>query len=345
MCIRYTDYNNDDLMVRSFLNNTILSIKRTIKRNTNVETFVLWLSNTCKLITCLRQYSGEEIFGVFDESLKNFDLSEYRQMFSDIAIWIHQGVIKQCEERIQSLIVPAILEYEGLASSGMYSQSIQRSGSITDSDNLSPSPTEKPIDSLIKELSYLNRILLLHVIEGDIIHQIFKQLFYFICASSLNNLLLRKDLCHWNKAMQIRFNLSSLEQWCREQQIPKWNEIVEKLDPIIQATKLLQTRKSEEHISTIVEMCNKLSSSQIIKILNLYTAGDEERISNTFIKKVQKHLTEQRKIEGSNTTLLMDTKYAFAFTIPYIPSDVKLQNITLPPVLVKKGLATVLRKV
>lgn len=78
--------------------------------------------------------------------------------------------------------------------------------------------------------------------------------------------------------MQIRFNLSSLEQWfalktmiinqlmiklinnlrCREKQIPQWNEVVEKLEPIIQATKLLQTRKTEEHIPTIVEMCNKL---------------------------------------------------------------------------------------
>ena len=45
---------------------------------------------------------------------------------------------------------------------------------------------------------------------------------------------------------------------CREQQLPKSNEIIEKLDPIIQATKLLQTKKTEEHISTIVEMCYKL---------------------------------------------------------------------------------------
>lgn len=126
MCIRYTDYNNDDVMVRSLLNNTIIAIKRTIKKSQNIETFVLWLSNTCKLITCLKQYSGEEIFGNFDESLKNFDLSEYRQIFSDIAIWIYQGVVKHSEERIQSMIVPAILEHEGLASSGMYSQSIQR---------------------------------------------------------------------------------------------------------------------------------------------------------------------------------------------------------------------------
>lgn len=40
------------------------------------------------------------------------------------------------------------------------------------------------------------------------------------------------------------------------------------------------------------------SSSQIIKILNLYTAGDEERISGTFIKKVQSFLIENRQNEG-----------------------------------------------
>jgi myosin-5 len=144
--------------------------------------------------------------------------------------------------------------------------------------------------------------------------------------------------------MQIRFNLSALEQWCREQQIPKCNEIVEKLDPIIQATKLLQTKKTEEHIPTIVEMCNKLTSSQILKILNLYTAGEEERISNMFIKRVQRFLSEHQK-EDPNPTLLMDTKHAFAITIPYNPSDVPLQSVTLPPVLLKKGLGTVIKKI
>ncbi|XP_046985922.1 unconventional myosin-Vb-like [Schistocerca americana] len=43
--------------------------------------------------------------------------------------------------------------------------------------------------------------------------------FYFICAISVNNLLLRKDLCHWSKGMQIRYNLSHLEQWCRDMRL------------------------------------------------------------------------------------------------------------------------------
>ena len=33
--------------------------------------------------------------------LRNFDLSEYRQVFSDLAIWIYQTLIKLMEELIQ----------------------------------------------------------------------------------------------------------------------------------------------------------------------------------------------------------------------------------------------------
>ena len=31
-------------------------------------------------------------------------------------------------------------------------------------------------------------------------------MFYFLCAGSFNNLLLRKDMCHWSRGMQIRSN-------------------------------------------------------------------------------------------------------------------------------------------
>ena len=215
MCVRYIDEVNDDVQVRSLLNSTVISMKKAVKRgmNTqNVEQVILWLANSVKFFILLKQFSGDEPFGVHEESLKNFDLSEYRQMFADLSIWMYQWIIKNEEERIQPLIVPAILEYEGLASSGIYSQPKQRSASISNQD-MEDSTIEKPTDALIKELSFLHKVLLLHVVEPDLISQVFKQLFYFICSCSLNNLLLRKDLCHWNKAMQIRFNLSSLEQW------------------------------------------------------------------------------------------------------------------------------------
>lgn len=47
----------------------------------------------------MKQYSGDKVFQKRntqkqnEQSLKNFDLSEYRQVFSDIAVWIYQGNI------------------------------------------------------------------------------------------------------------------------------------------------------------------------------------------------------------------------------------------------------------
>ena len=43
-----------------------------------------------------------------------------------------------------------------------------------------------------------------HGLDPEIISQIFRQIFYYLCAGSLNNLLLRKDMCHWSRGMQIR---------------------------------------------------------------------------------------------------------------------------------------------
>lgn len=90
----------------------------------------------------------------------------------------------------------------------------------------------------------------------------FFQAFYFICASSLNNLLLRKDLCHWTKGIQIRYNLSHLEQWARDQKLSDAN-IIETLHPIIQASHLLQARKTEEDVKSLCEMCDKLTVQRV----------------------------------------------------------------------------------
>ena len=71
-------------------------------------------------------------------------------------------------------------------------------------------------------------------------------------TTCLNNLLMRKDLCNNNIAMQIIYNLSYLEQFLREHNIPNWEMVKSMLDPITQATKLLFTNKSDKQISAIL---------------------------------------------------------------------------------------------
>lgn len=88
------------------------------------------------------------------------------------------------------------------------------------------------------------------------------QLFYFICSNALNNLLLRKDLCNWSKGMQIRYNISHLEQWTRDNHMTDMG-IPQALEPIIQASQLLQARKTEQDVDSICDMCTQLSLSQV----------------------------------------------------------------------------------
>ncbi|KAF8788252.1 unconventional myosin-Va-like isoform X3 [Argiope bruennichi] len=359
MCIRHTDYINDDEKVRNLLNNTIQGIKRVIKkRHDELDYTILWLANTCRLLHNLKQYSGDKVFQAEntpkqnEQCLRNFDLSEYRQLLSDVAVWIYQAIIKLLEEKVQPYIVPAILEHEAIPGiSGNKPSGMRGRSSSVAREVDAPIDPQAALDGLLRELGAFFKVLSIHGVDPEIITQVYKQLFYFICAGALNNLLLRKDMCHWTKGMQIRYNLSHLEQWCRDLRI-QHTEVIETLQPIVQASQLLQARKTDEDVQNICDMCDKLTTSQIVKILNLYTPADEyeERVPVSFIRKMQACLQKRDEIaQGGSaitvagpSTLLMDTKYAFPIRFPFNPSNIQLEDIVLPDCL---DLHHVLRKV
>lgn len=60
------------------------------------------------------------------------------------------------------------------------------------------------VEVLLQRLSFFHSTMTQHGMDSDIIKQVVKQQFYIICAVTLNNLLLRKDMCSWGKGLQIR---------------------------------------------------------------------------------------------------------------------------------------------
>ncbi|CAG2061126.1 unnamed protein product, partial [Timema podura] len=110
--------------------------------------------------------------------------------------------------------------------------------------------------------------------------------------------------------------------------------VLDTLQPIIQAAHLLQARKQTEDVQSVCDMCDKLSMFQIIKILNLYTPADdfEERVPIAFIRKIQTTLSERTESQ-EQSTLLMDTKFSFPVRFPFNPSKIRLEDIEVPEVL------------
>ncbi|XP_073786136.1 unconventional myosin-Va isoform X19 [Danio rerio] len=330
MCLRHADYINDDQKVRSLLTSVINSIKKILKkRGDDFETVSFWLANTCRFLHCLKQYSGDEQFMKHnspkqnEHCLSNFDLAEYRQVLSDLAIQIYQQLIKCMENILQPMIVSGMLEHETIQGvSGVKPTGLRkRTSSIADEGTYT-------LDSIIRQLNTFHSIMCHHGTDPELIKQVVKQQFYIIGAVTLNNLLLRKDMCSWSKGMQIRYNVSQLEEWLRDKNLMTCGA-KETLEPLIQAAQLLQVKKkTDEDAEAICSMCNALSTAQIVKVLNLYTPVNafEERVSVLFIRTIQTRLRDRKE----SPQLLMDTKLIYPVTFPFNPSSLALETIQIP---------------
>ncbi|XP_038217594.1 unconventional myosin-Va [Zerene cesonia] len=342
MMLRHTDHVDDEPKMHSLMKGIRTGVKKTLKRRADsVEYSALWLANMLRLLNNLRQYSGDAIYQASNtprqnqQSLRIFDLSEYRQVLSDIAIWIYQGLINLLEGQLDRLIVPAILEYEEI--SGL---SGPRGGAPA-VPPVAPPPSAGPA-RLKHELAVTHDHLKMHHVDAGLRVMIFKQLFYYICAYSLNHLLLRKDLCCWAKGLQIRYNISHLETWIKEHLAEYGQKSVEEtlwvLKPITQAVQLLQARKSMADVASTVEMCADLSAMQVCKILNMYTPAEEYEVKVTkdFIHEIQKLMQERAPSANREPVSVLTNSHKSVSVYLFVPQSrrngamiVKLKNVSV----------------
>ncbi|XP_021571446.1 unconventional myosin-Vb [Carlito syrichta] len=334
MCIRHADYTNDDLKVHSLLTSTINGIKKVLKKhNDDFEMTSFWLSNTCRLLHCLKQYSGDEGFMTQntvkqnEHCLKNFDLTEYRQVLSDLSIQIYQQLIKIAEGVLQPMIVSAMLENESIQGlSGLKPTGYRKRSSSTASGD-----GAYCLEAITHQMNVFHTVMWDQGLDPEIILQVFKQLFYVINAVTLNNLLLRKDVCSWSTGMQLRYNISQLEEWLRGRNLHQ-SGAAQTLEPLIQAAQLLQLKKkTPEDAEAICSLCTSLSTQQIVKILNLYTPLNEfeERVTVAFIRTIQAQLQERNDPQQ----LLLDSKHMFPVLFPFNPSSLTMDSIHIPACL------------
>uniref|UniRef100_A0A671VFM8 Myosin VC n=1 Tax=Sparus aurata TaxID=8175 RepID=A0A671VFM8_SPAAU len=332
MCIRHADYLNDEGKLKSLMNEVIKAVKKVImvSYHKDFELLSFWLSNVYQLLNCLKQYSGEEEFMKQStprqkkNCLQNFDLSEHRQILSDLAIHIYHQFISVMEKSLTPAIVPGMLEHESLQGIS----SMKPTGFRKRSSSIYEDSETYTISSIIQQLSVFHSTMSQHGMEQGLVKQAVKQLFFLVGATTFNNIMLRKDMCSCRKGMQIRCNISYLEEWLKEKELQSSNAI-DTLRPLSQAAWLLQVNKStDDDAKEISDKCTELNSVQIVKILNSYTPIDdfEKRVSSSFVRKVQSLLQDR---DGSSQ-LMLDSDYRFQVTFPFCSSPQALELLQVP---------------
>uniref|UniRef100_A0A4W6CFJ6 Methyl-CpG binding domain protein 3b n=1 Tax=Lates calcarifer TaxID=8187 RepID=A0A4W6CFJ6_LATCA len=322
LCVRQADCSGDQTRARSLCSAAVTAMKAALKKHSSdVDMTALWLKNACVLHDLLTQHSPKQTLESDELVPLTTDLSDLIRALSDLCIQGYQQLLSITETRLQNIIVAALLESEtipGLSGTAVkLVMSRKRAGSDPRTVASGDAPT---MASVLRELGALHTALSRQDLPSTLMEQAFHQLTYLISASALNSLLLRKDMCCWSRGMQIRYNVSLLEEWLRSRGLQTGGAVAT-LEPLIQAVQLLQAgKKTEAEAQALVQTCTALSSQQIVKILTLYTPHSDldERVTLNFIRTVQ----VQSRSDCQPPQLLMDVRRVFPVTFPYLPPAV-----------------------
>ncbi|XP_068447209.1 unconventional myosin-Va [Clinocottus analis] len=332
LCVRHADCSGDQAQARSLCSAAVSAMKAALKKHgKDVNMTALWLKNTCLLHDLLTQHSPKQTLDSGEVAPLTADLSDLIRTLSDLCIQAYQQLLSITVERLQNIIVPALLESEtipGLSgSAGKMGTSRKRAAS----DPRTVGVDAPTLAAVLRELGDLHTALSRQDLPPALMAQAFNQLTYLISASAFNSLLLRKDMCSWSRGMQIRYNVSLLEEWLRSRGLHTGGAVAT-LEHLIQAVQLLQAgKKSESDAQALVQTCTALSSQQIVKILTLYTPHSdlEERVTLNFIRTVQGLL--KGRADGQPPQLLMDVRRVFPVTFSYSPPPVlRAEQLVIP---------------
>ncbi|XP_007569232.1 unconventional myosin-Va [Poecilia formosa] len=320
LCVRQADCSGDQARARSLCSAALMAIKAALKKQTSdLDMTALWLKNVALLHDLLSQHSPKQTLDSDELVPMTTDLSDLIRSLSDLCIQAYQQLLSITETQLQKLIVPALLESDTIAGLSGSAVKLVVSRKRAGSDPRPLGADAPTMASVLRQLGALHAALSRQALPQSLAEQAFRQMTYLICASALNNLLLRKDMCCWSRGMQIRYNVSVLEEWLRSRGLAAGGAVAT-LEPLIQAAQLLQVgKKTDADAQAIARTCTALSSKQIMKILTLYTPHSDldEKVSLNFIRTVQE-LVRSRS-DSQPPQLLMDVRRAFPVTVPYSP--------------------------
>jgi myosin-5 len=336
MCIRYVDHwNNQDLM-EDFMEGVINNIQLVTRKHAkDLDYLSFWLANTYRLCQNMIQFSGQggragnsqrmaqlqKEFGLF-----NFELAEFRHILEQKATALYLEVARSIVLRVESLVVPALLEDNPLPGMPNVPTSSQKRSSRLFASELALE--DATLETFIDKLSEIVNVLQVNCVDTMLVNLLMSHVFQMINAHMLNSLLLRKDVCHWTKGIQISYTISQLEDWCHESNLG--NQVADQLLAVKEATKLLQLQQTtKKDADAVVDLCAHLTSVQVQKLLTMYTPGDfEGKVPTSLIRLIGEKCL--KRDGNSGRELLVHIEDSPPTKLPYTPTDVNYKKMSLP---------------
>ncbi|KAI7966213.1 hypothetical protein MJO29_001961 [Puccinia striiformis f. sp. tritici] len=266
-----------------FLANVMQTIQQHVMGFQGEEAIVpgiFWLSNVHEVLSFVCIAESDILQGIgpgVDGAGRDFDWDDYERLVTivkhdldSLEYNIYHTWMQETKKKLHKMVVPALIESQSLP------------GFVTNDSggrlfNRLLSGNNQPAFNMEDILNLLNKVwksLKSYYVEQSVIQQVVTELLKLIGVTSFNDLLMRRNFCSWKRAMQIQYNITRLEEWCKSREMP---EGTLQLEHLMQATKLLQLKKATiQDIDTCYDVCWMLTPSQIQKLILQYHVADYE---------------------------------------------------------------------
>ena len=318
LAARYAHYHASPELLATLLISAMDKINTKVERHQwDMTVLAFWISNATLLLHYLQKDSG------LVEATTEFQV-QLVELINEIFILI----IRDAERRMERILDAAILDFEtipfgdlefagewNLFKSKNKNQTPEPVSYKPPPPNKRTRPEPRNVTSLLSSTLF---VLDLYDIHSVITAQILAQLFYWIGAELFNHTLADKKYLARTKAMQIRMNISVLEDWARSNnRTPEHYEngslstsgentmeaARKHFTPIVQLLQWLQcfsslgdNATSLESLENTLSQMTRLTAQQLLHSADHYRyEKDESRLPKTARKRLASLAMETRK--------------------------------------------------
>lgn len=202
-----------------FLANVMQSIQQEVMAHDGDEAInpgAFWLSNVHEMLSFV--FLAEDWYEAQKTDNYEYDrlLEIVKHDLESLEFNIYHTWMKVLKKKLNKMIIPAIIESQSLP------------GFVTNENNRflgkllqTNSQPAYSMDNLLSLLNSVFRAMKAYYLEDSIITQTITELLRLVGVTAFNDLLMRRNFLSWKRGLQINYNITRIEEWCKSHDMPE----------------------------------------------------------------------------------------------------------------------------
>jgi len=202
-----------------FLANVMQSVQQEVMQHEGEDAInpgAFWLSNVHETLSFV--FLAEDWYEAQKTDNYEYDrlLEIVKHDLESLEFNIYHTWMKVLKKKLQKMIVPAIIESQSLPGF-VTSESNRFLGKLLQSNN---TPAYS-MDNLLSLLNNVFKAMKAYYLEDSIITQTLTELLKLVGVTAFNDLLMRRNFLSWKRGLQINYNITRIEEWCKSHDMPE----------------------------------------------------------------------------------------------------------------------------